>query len=286
MFSGYFPVTRRVLTPSHPPPPYHYFRSRLSPFYSGIGLTGNTIVHYHLPPPPIPALAVLLPSTWSPGPSSTTQPRSASLFLHSRPPSGCPPCTTLNVASVPIEPRGYYLLGSVLPLPLLKPPAPPLPALTCGLVPTGSEGGRVSSPCPPVLLRCDSSSPSPVPPYLLVYYGVFNNITVGPLLPKLRTIKPNYMGFLRFKKTQERRFEFGVVEENQNRVPSALWSIHDSSQNPVTTYDNYNFKGFSKIVFPYALWCFHVFSKNPATTPKLSKIGCLPGITPQLSKQS
>ena len=41
-----------------------------------------------------------------------------------------------------------------------------------------------------------------------------------------------------------------------------------------------------KIVFPSALSCIHELSKNPVTTQKLSKIGCFPGITRQLSKQS
>ena len=41
--------------------------------------------------------------------------------------------------------------------------------------------------------------------------------------------------YLHFEKTRERRFEFGAVEENQNHVLFAIWSIHESSQNPVTT---------------------------------------------------
>jgi hypothetical protein len=41
-----------------------------------------------------------------------------------------------------------------------------------------------------------------------------------------------------------------------------------------------------KIVFPSALSCIHELSKTPVTTQKLSKIGCFPGITRQLSKQS
>jgi hypothetical protein len=41
-----------------------------------------------------------------------------------------------------------------------------------------------------------------------------------------------------------------------------------------------------KIVFPSALSCIHELSKNPVTIQKLSKIGCFPGITRQLSKQS
>ena len=36
-------------------------------------------------------------------------------------------------------------------------------------------------------------------------------------------------------------------------VPYDLCNIQDSSQNPVTTYDNYNFRGFTKIVFPSVL---------------------------------
>ena len=35
-----------------------------------------------------------------------------------------------------------------------------------------------------------------------------------------------------------------------------------------------------------ALSCIHELSKNPVTIQKLSKIGCFPGITRQLSKQS
>ena len=41
-----------------------------------------------------------------------------------------------------------------------------------------------------------------------------------------------------------------------------------------------------KSVFPSALWCIYKLSKTPVTTPKLSKIGCFPGITWQLSKKS
>ena len=72
----------------------------------------------------------------------------------------------------------------------------------------------------------------------------------------------------------------------KNSVISDLWSIHDLIQNPVTSYNNYNFRGFSKIMFPSDLWCFHVFSQTLVTTPNLSKIGCFLGIPTQLSNQS
>ena len=68
----------------------------------------------------------------------------------------------------------------------------------------------------------------------------------------------------------------------KNGVPSALWSINESSKNPFTMYNNNNFRELSKIVFPYDLWCFHVCSQTPVMTPKLSRIRCFPGITQQL----
>ena len=54
------------------------------------------------------------------------------------------------------------------------------------------------------------------------------------------------------KKTRERRLEIVPVKENI-MCPSDSWSIHESSQNPDTIYDNSNFKEFSKIVFLSAL---------------------------------
>ena len=66
-------------------------------------------------------------------------------------------------------------------------------------------------------------------------------------------------------------------KKTKNRVLSDLLSIHESSQNTVTTRSCWEKK--IKIVFPYALWCFHLLSQTPVTTPKLSRISCFPGIT-------
>ena len=103
-----------------------------------------------------------------------------------------------------------------------------------------------------------------------------------PQLPTLRTIKLNYI----YISKRLEKDDLNLARWKKNHVPSAIWGIHESSQNPVTMYKNYNFRGFTKTMFPYALRCFHVFSQTPITTPKLSKIGCFPGINPQLSKQS
>ena len=93
--------------------------------------------------------------------------------------------------------------------------------------------------------------------------------------------------YLHLKKTLDKDdLNLARLKKIKNSVPSALWSIHDSSQNPVTTYSNCDFRGFAKIVFPTVLWCFHMFSQTQFMTPKLSKIGCFTGINPKLSKQS
>ena len=73
-----------------------------------------------------------------------------------------------------------------------------------------------------------------------------------------------------FKNTRERWWEFIMVEKIKNNGPSALWIIHESSQNRVTTRAC-RWKRI-KIVFPSALWCFHILSQTPVRTPKLYKI--------------
>ena len=109
-------------------------------------------------------------------------------------------------------------------------------------------------------------------------------LRLRPQLPTLRTIKSNYIYISKITKKDD--LDLARWKIIRNCVPSALWGIHESSQNTVTTYDNHDFRVFTKIVFPSALWCFHVFSQTPVTTPKLSKIGCFPGIPPQLPNQS
>ena len=82
------------------------------------------------------------------------------------PPFLCPRCCYISV-----YPGGFALVGSVLPKPflnLLFPSPPPFLASTCGPVPAGAEGGRVSSSWPPILPRCASSSPAPKLPFILV----------------------------------------------------------------------------------------------------------------------
>ena len=100
--------------PCHPPCPYSppsatliLIRTALSVPYSHPSLP----VFYHLftwtsiqflrPPLPVPALAVMPPSTCSPGTSRPPQPRATSLFLPSLPPSVRPPFSTLNATINP-----------------------------------------------------------------------------------------------------------------------------------------------------------------------------------------
>ena len=97
------------------------------------------------PPPPVLHFLYCLTSTCYPGPCCTLQPCVTSLFLPSLPPSGPPPFAVLNVASAPVNPCGFSLLGHVLPPPVIDPPPPPM-ALTAGPVPSVPKGGRVSSP--------------------------------------------------------------------------------------------------------------------------------------------
>ena len=147
LFTGYFPITLCVITP-----PQLYS----STFTVGRTFTTLTLrctalfapdstpslpvleflsirksVRYCRPPPPIPALTVFPPPTFSPCPYRPLHPRSMSLFLMPLSPSVSPPFIALNVASITDKPCGWSIIGYVLPLQFPWPP-PPLPASTCG----------------------------------------------------------------------------------------------------------------------------------------------------------
>ena len=82
------------------------FSSLLPPFYSGLGLPVHTSVYSCRPPPPVPAIAVLPPLTYSPGTSRPMHPCSASPFLLPCPLSGfplSPPLTSLAPLSTPVS---------------------------------------------------------------------------------------------------------------------------------------------------------------------------------------
>ena len=70
-----------------------------------------TIIHFLRPPPPVPALSVLSPSACSPGTSRHLQPRAASLFLPSLPPSFRPPFSVLDVTINPYADQ--YIVSSL-----------------------------------------------------------------------------------------------------------------------------------------------------------------------------
>ena len=114
-FPNYLPIRHpltelpRSFHPIRPPLPVLY---RLSTWPS---------VQSSRPPLPVPALAFFPPSTFSPGPCLILQPCSAISFLPPLPPSGLPPFTFVDVASVPFNPCGLALLGSFLPPLFLEP---------------------------------------------------------------------------------------------------------------------------------------------------------------------
>ena len=90
------------------------------------------------------------------------------LIIPPLPLSVLPPFAALNIANVPVETCGCYLLGSVYPpqFPQTTPlPCRPKPAAWSRTVPR-----RVVSKLP-VLLFCAPSFPSPMMPHLLIYSG-------------------------------------------------------------------------------------------------------------------
>ena len=92
------------------------FSSLLSSFYSGLGLPVHTSVYSCRPPPPVPALSVLPPLTFSPGPSWPMQPCAASTFLPPYPLSGyplSPPLTSLSTLSTPVS-NSFQVLSIII----------------------------------------------------------------------------------------------------------------------------------------------------------------------------
>ena len=112
-----------------------------------------TRLHYRRPPLPVSALAVLPPSTCSPGPCRPLQPRVASPFLPPLPTSGCLPFAALDVeSSTTVNPCGFALLGSVL-LPTFPEPPPPPASLGLRPGPCRSQGEsclQFLASCPPL----------------------------------------------------------------------------------------------------------------------------------------
>ena len=113
------------LLPNHPPPldldsPL-FFHLLLPPLPVLDFLSTWTSVHSHRPPLPVPSLAVLPPLTYYPGSCRPLRPRAVSLFLIPLPLSSRPLFAALNISSIPVDPCGCYLLGSVLLHPVLEP---------------------------------------------------------------------------------------------------------------------------------------------------------------------
>ena len=153
----------RSLNPILPPLPVLY---RLSTW---------TKAHYSRPPPPVSALAALPSLTCSPSPCRPMHPRAAIPFLPPRPPSGRPPFAALGVIQAPLSTpvvSPFYVLSffhhSLNHFSLLT-------ASTCGPIPDGPEGSRVSISWNLVLLFRASSSPAPVLSRILVSSGRFSS---------------------------------------------------------------------------------------------------------------
>ena len=118
----------------------------LPPFLVLDRLSTCTNVHSCRPPLPFPTLAVLPPSTCSPGPCRPLQPHATSPFRPILSPSGRP-----HFASVPVNPCGLALIGSFCPPPLLEPLFPPS-GLDLRPGPCRSQGGSFLQflvSCPP-----------------------------------------------------------------------------------------------------------------------------------------
>ena len=92
-----------------------------------------------------PSLAVLPPLTCYQGTCCPLHPCATSPFMPCNPPSGSPPFTSLDISSAPDNPYGFSLLGYVITPTVLEPPSPRAPVSTAGLVPSGPDGGHVSS---------------------------------------------------------------------------------------------------------------------------------------------
>ena len=103
------------------------------------------------------------------------------------------------------------------------------------------------------------------------------------LSPQLPTIEVGLIN-INSKILENNNLNLARWKKIKNCVPSALWSIHELSQNPFTKR-SFRWKKI-KILFTSALWCFQVLSQTTVMTQKLSKIGCFPGITWQISNQS
>ena len=130
-------------------------------------------IHPRCPPITVPSLTVLPSSTCSPDPWWPLQPCSASPFQPPLSSSSRPPFSALDVASVTDNPCGFAFLGSILPMPFLKTLLPPAGLSLCPS-PCQYQGGSCLQFLASGLLHCASSSPSPVPPRLLVSSGSFS----------------------------------------------------------------------------------------------------------------
>ena len=143
---------------------HRYLHTILPPLPVLDHLSNWKSVHSQRPPLPVPALAILLPSTCSPCPCQTIQPHTVSLFRPPLPPSSRPPFAAPNVAIVPVNPCEFALQGSGLLPPFLEPP--PLPAIL-GLQPglCRSRGGSclqfLASCLPPPFFLFSRSCDSP-----------------------------------------------------------------------------------------------------------------------------
>ena len=133
-----------------------------------------------------PALDVLPPSTYSPGPCRPLHPRSTNLFLTYRPLPSRPPFAALNVTIAPVNPCGYSLRGYVLPPPFFR-PLPPSTGLDRGPSPFRYQGGSCLQSWSPALLFRASSSPAHIPPCLLMSSGS-SFLRMGALLRIFRGI--------------------------------------------------------------------------------------------------
>ena len=116
------PVCPDSLPIRHPLNELHrYLQPILPPLLVLERLNTWTSIHYRRPPLTAPTISVFKPSTCSPGPCRPLHPRAAIPFRPPLPPSGLPPFSDLDVTSVPSNPCGFAIIGSVLPPPFLEP---------------------------------------------------------------------------------------------------------------------------------------------------------------------
>ena len=167
--SSFFPPIRHRLNNLHRSvepysPPLFQARFDFLPGHHPLSPASNTF----------PCASVLcLPGPATQCPSWTLKYRSVGPFLLSLPLYVCPPFASLRVVSVPVGPSGFSFLrvhtyASIAPV-----RSPPLPPSTCHPEPLSflrSFAPQVSGY--PASFLFTTSYPAPVPPHLLVSFGV------------------------------------------------------------------------------------------------------------------